>query len=182
SDFADSSIGRRLSIADKMLDEREDLTTIIFTALLICDLVSDVFTGQVKGNITEYVRQRMLPACERMQIPGKDRDRLLQMFISQTRFRHSGKSKKSRPDVFRNKVFFYEAFMLFKIYTLSINDEESIQKAMFWEIGPRGRPPEVNKIISAFPPRRNQRRNGGRGGQNRSGGNRPRKNRTADKQ
>lgn len=44
--------------------------------------------------------------------------------------------------------------MVFKINAIAAANEDAIQKAMFWEIGPRPRPPESNKIISIFPPRK----------------------------
>ncbi len=115
-----------------------------------------------------YVKTPILPACQRMQLPNADRDRLVQIFMSQARFNQDEKSRRSRPDVFRKKVFFYEAFMVFKINAIAEENDRSVQKAMFWEIGPRERPPEVNKIVSLFPVRRGGNR-GGRGGGNRGG-------------
>ena len=123
-------------------------TLIIFIALLLADVVRDVFFGRRTDNIMDYVKSRLQPAAERMQVSGKDRDRLIQMFISQGRFMQSGRRRRVRPEVFREKIFFYEAFMLFKIYALAENNEEAIQKAMFWEIGPRGRPPASAGVTS----------------------------------
>ena len=169
SDFRDSSIGRRLVVADRMLSEREDLTITIFIALLLADVVRDVFFGKRTDNIMDYVKSRMLPAAERMQVSGKDRDRLIQMFISQGRFMQSGGRRRVRPEVFREKIFFYEAFMLFKIYALAEGNEEAIQKAMFWEIGPRGRPPEAGKVVTTFPQRMRNQQNRRHARQGRSG-------------
>lgn len=163
--FAETPIGRRITIADRMLTEREELTTTIYFALFFCDLVQDVFSGQKwnrSQHIAEYVKEGIYPICKQMQIATKDRDRLLEMFISQTRFMHSSGRKKDKPDVFRKKIFFYEAFMLFKIYALSVENEEAVQKAMFWEIGPRERPPEISKIVSVFPIRGKRAPGGGR--------------------
>ena len=169
SDFRDSSIGKRLVVADRMLSEREDLTITIFIALLLADVVRDVFFGRRTDNIMDYVKSRLQPAAERMQVSGKDRDRLIQMFISQGRFMQSGRRRRVRPEVFREKIFFYEAFMLFKIYALAENNEEAIQKAMFWEIGPRGRPPEAGKVVTTFPQRMRNQQNRRHARQGRSG-------------
>lgn len=40
-EFLESNIGKRLVIADRMLQEREELTSVIFFALIFCDLVTD---------------------------------------------------------------------------------------------------------------------------------------------
>ena len=90
--------------------------------------------------------------------------------MSQHRFRNDRQSRRFRPDVFRKKVFFYESFMVFKINALSVKNDDYVQKAMFWEIGPRERPPEINKIVSLWPVRRQGGNRGGKGpGGGRSG-------------
>ncbi|MEQ9366805.1 MAG: polynucleotide adenylyltransferase PcnB [Leptospirales bacterium] len=169
--FLDSSIGRRLVIADRTLSEREELTVNIMTALIFTDMVKDVFDDDGPHNkVMDYVKNHILPVCRRMQLSNADRDRLVQIFMSQGRFSQTDRSRRFRPDVFRKKVFFYEAFMVFKINALAEQNDERIQKAMFWEIGPRERPPEINKIVSIFPVRRNSNRGGGGGRPGRRGG------------
>lgn len=153
--FEDTPLGRRLSIADRMLAEREDLTVDIYLALLFCDLVEDVFAvdrWKREEHIAEYVKSRLDEACSEMKLPGRDRSRLLQIFISQIRFRSEtdGRRKNRRTDAFREKVYFFEAFMVFKIHSLAEADDEAVQRAMFWEIGPRSRPPESHRMISLF--------------------------------
>jgi len=151
--FRETGIGLRLASADKMLTEREDLTTTIFFALLFADLVIDVFNPTPVTNVLNYIKQQIDPLCRKINLSGKDRDRLIQIFISQFRF-YQRKQKKNA-DTFRNKVFFYEAFMVFKIQAIISQNEEAIQKAMFWEIGPRAHPPDPGKMISMFHNRRN---------------------------
>jgi poly(A) polymerase len=128
-------------------------------ALVFTDMVKDVFEeGGPHNKVMEYVKSRILPVCQRMQLSNADRDRLVQIFMSQGRFGQTERSRRFRPEVFRQKVFFYEAFMVFKINALAEKNDDRIQKAMFWEIGPRERPPEINKIVSLFPVRRNSNR------------------------
>lgn len=183
--FEESGVGRRLAVADRMLSEREELTTTIFMGLIIADAVGDVFEeGADLEHLQEYVKDGIGPICRRLQLPGKDQDRLLQMFLSQGRFRQTAKKRRGKPEHFRNKIFFFEAFMLFKIHAIAREDDESIQKAMFWEIGPRMRPPEPGKIVSVFPVHRKPRRSrdGGRdsgaGAGSNSGGGQGRRNRS----
>lgn len=161
SSLRDLPVGQRLAVADRMLSEREELTINVYLALFLCDLVPDVFlSGPWKRDmhLAEYVRTGIEEFCKRAQISGKDRDRLLQIFIAQPRFQRKGRKGKDRPEVFKKKVFFFEAFSVFKINAISNGDDEAIQKAMFWEIGPRARPPEPNKIVTTFTGRRPRRR------------------------
>ncbi len=154
--FLESSMGKRLQIADQNLAEREELTIVIFLSLIFADLVKDLLNNENLPNKAEYVRKRILPLCKRMQFPNRETDRLIQIYISQPRLSRDPYGKHSRPDVFRKKAFFYEAFMFFKINAIASNNEEDIQKAMFWEIAPRMMVPERKRAISMFHPRRHQ--------------------------
>lgn len=154
--FEENAIGMRFKLADKMLHEREELTTTIYIALILLDLVRDVFVQEQKHkNLSSYIKDQIDEAVKGLNLSGKDRDRLLQIYISQARFIRDKQGKRMRPDIFRQKVFFYEAFMVFKIHSIIEKNEEFIQKSMFWEFGPRQKPPEFGKIISMFPIRRN---------------------------
>jgi poly(A) polymerase len=151
--FLETGIGSRLAVADKLLSEREDLTTPIFYALIFADQVRDLFEPEPKKNILAYIKSNLDPVFKRLNLPGRDRDRLIQIFVSQPRFLQKSSQNRKNAEVFRNKIFFYEAFMLFKIQSIATQNEESIQKAMFWEIGPRPHPPDPAKIVSLFKSR-----------------------------
>ena len=159
SNFIDTPIGKRLTVADKMLSEREDLTTTIFIALFFLDLVKDVFLGHPVKNVINYVRSQIEPLASRINVSAKDKDRLMQIFISQSRFYSKNLQGKNKPEHFRKKIFFYEAFMVFKVHAITVQDEDAIQKAMFWEFGPRAKPPEPSKIVTTFIPRSHHRNN-----------------------
>ena len=154
--FETSLFYKRLEIADRSLAEREELTIVIFLALIIADRVKDLFSGKKLKNKASYIRKRILPICRQMSIPTKDRERLFHIFISYSRLEENISTQENKLKIFRDKIFFYEAFMFFKIYSLSNNNEENIQKSMFWEIGPRKSPPEKNKTISTFSKQKNK--------------------------
>lgn len=183
--FESTPLGKRLAIADRMLAEREDLTVDIYLALLFTDLVRDVFAAEHwdrEEHVAEYVKHAINGACSEMQLPGRDRSRLLQVFISQIRFgtETDPRRRNRRTDAFREKVYFYESFMVFKIHSLAEGDDEAVQRAMFWEIGPRSRPPDSHRLISIFysPARhriREEDRERARGGDTERGGDRGRR-------
>ncbi|MCE9499073.1 MAG: polynucleotide adenylyltransferase PcnB [Leptospira sp.] len=138
-DFLETSVGKRLVIADRMLSEREELTSVIFFAILFSDLVSDALDNE-NQNIVQSIRNSIEPICKRLEIPKRDKDRLLKIFASQARFLKTEDENAVQNEFFRKKDFFYEAFMIFKINAIANNDEKSIQAAFFWEISTRNRP------------------------------------------
>ncbi len=150
----DSLLGKRLQIADQNLAEREDLTITIFMALILANIVSEIFIKPDLVNKANYIRKKLFPVIKRMMLSIRDRDRLFEIFISYPRLLRNPREKNSHPDVFRQKEFFYESFMFFKIYALAENNDENIQKAMFWEIGPRVSPPDPKRAITIAPIRR----------------------------
>lgn len=147
-DFLESNIGKRLVIADRMLQEREELTSIIFFSLIFCDLIYDALEkDKNKQNMVHSIKVAIEPICSRMEIPKKDKERLIKIFASQKRFFKTEENNPTHNEVFRKKDFFYEAFMFFKINALAVKDEQAIQSAFFWEISTRNRPKPSQRII-----------------------------------
>ncbi len=160
--FKDSPIYKRLQVADRMLAEREDLTFNIFIAILLCDLVSDIFyinaSKQIKLPIDQYIKENLQNIFKHLQINGKDQERIFQIFIAQRQIgnvKSYSKYQKQKIQDFKEKKYFFEAFMVYKIYSIALENEEMLQNAMIWEIGKRNTPPEDAKIVSLYykPPK-----------------------------
>jgi len=131
-----------------MLQEREELTSIIFFALIFSDLVKDALDkDKNKQNMVHAIKVALDPICARMEIPKKDKERLIKIFASQKRFFKTEETNPSHNEVFRKKDFFYEAFMVYKINALAEKHEQAIQSAFFWEISTRNRPKPSQRII-----------------------------------
>ena len=147
-EFLESNIGKRLVIADRMLQEREELTSVIFFALIFCDLVTETLEkDKNKQNMIHSIKTALDPICARMEIPKKDKERLIKIFASQKRFFKTEEHNPTHNEVFRKKDFFYEAFMVYKINALADKQEEAIQSAFFWEISTRNRPKPSQRMI-----------------------------------
>ncbi|MFN3603207.1 MAG: polynucleotide adenylyltransferase PcnB [Leptonema sp. (in: bacteria)] len=154
--FSDTPIAKRLQIADRMLTEREDLTFNIYMCLILADSISEVFLERKKNKepIDQYIRKKLDLIFKHLQISGKDQERIFQIFVFQRQIgflnTNTKKLNKNKLNNLKAKSYFFEAFMVYKIYSLALENEEMIQKAMVWEIGPRTKPPSDAKIISLY--------------------------------
>lgn len=137
--FLETGVGKRLAIIDKLLSEREEMTPCIFYAILAYDLIKDALDGK-KGNIAHNIKIALDPFANSMGISKRDRDKLVKIFTSQSRFLSIEDEKADQNAFFKKKDFFYDAFMVFKIVAISKGDDEALQSAFFWEISLRQRP------------------------------------------
>ena len=149
--FLESNIGKRLQIADRKIKEREDLTPVIYYALIFSDIVKEALAKE-KGHMVPIIKNALDPICKRLEIPKRDKDRLIKTFASQKRFKIINENNVSQNELFKAKDFFYDAFMYFKINAEAEKDEVGIQAAFFWEISARIRPKST-----AIPTRSNNR-------------------------
>ncbi|RME92952.1 MAG: polynucleotide adenylyltransferase PcnB [Candidatus Hydrogenedentota bacterium] len=145
--FNKTKLANRLKIADRMIEEHEDINTNIYYALLLHDIMQKAFE---KANISKGSKaERILKAKAILEKYGnelgltkREIDRLAVMFAVQNQFRKN-KENKSWIRKFKNEDFFLEAFILYKIIAISEKDEDAIQKALFWEIGLRQKLPDA---------------------------------------
>ncbi len=149
--FLDSNIGKRLQIADRKIKEREDLTPVIYYALIFSDIVKEALAKE-KGHMVPIIKNALDPICKRLEIPKRDKDRLIKTFASQKRFKIINENNVTQNELFKAKDFFYDAFMFFKINAEAEKDESGTQSAFFWEISARIRPKST-----AIPTRTNNR-------------------------
>jgi hypothetical protein len=59
----------------------------------------------------------------------------MQIYNAQRQFYQEQVDNKSWVRNFKNKTFFTEAFILYKISVRANDDDKGIQRALFWEIG-----------------------------------------------
>ncbi|MCB1193668.1 MAG: polynucleotide adenylyltransferase PcnB [Leptospiraceae bacterium] len=144
-DFLNTKVGNRLQIADRMLSEREELTPLIFYALIFSDLVDEALKNEAHPSI-HTIREALENISNRIELSKRDKDRLIKIFASQNRFKNPEDKNKNQSDLFKRKEYFYESFMFFKIKALTENNEDAIQSAFFWEISNRVRPRYINRF------------------------------------
>lgn len=142
--FLETPIGKRLKIADRKIKEREELTPVIYYALIFSDIVKLALEKE-KGHMVPIIKNAIEPICKRLELPKRDKDRLIKTFASQKRFKKINENNVTQNELFKAKDFFYDAFMFFKINAEAEKDESGLQSAFFWEISARMRPkPTVN--------------------------------------
>ena len=160
--FSESLLGKRLKISDKMISEHEDINNNLYYGVMITDFILDNSGKNGVSSVIEEQGGRNRRAYEKamyakiMKI-GKDfglthreAERLTKMFSSQDNFLKDSveQQNKARVRAFKSKDYFLEAFILFKINARSRGDNESIQKAFFWEIGLRQKLPDaIRKLV-----------------------------------
>ncbi len=137
--FDDTPVGKRLTVTDKLLSAREEMTPAIFYALLFYDLVAEVL-AENKGHVAHEIKEILAPVFQRMGIPKREQDNLIKIYISQSRFNTTDDEKERQNSFFKKKEYFYEAFMVFKIVAISVDNQPAVQAAFFWEISLRQRP------------------------------------------
>jgi poly(A) polymerase len=112
---------------------------VIYYSLLFSDIVKEALAKE-KGHMVPIIKNALEPICKRLEIPKKDKDRLIKTFASQKRFKQINENNVVQNELFKTKDFFYDAFMYFKINAEAENDETGLQCAFFWEISTRIRP------------------------------------------
>ncbi len=137
--FYETKVGKLLQIADRKLKEREELTSSIFYVLLFSDIVERKIKSE-SGKLIQIIKSALEPICSRMEIPRREKTRLVKIYASQPRFLKTNEKNKSQNDIFRSKDYFYDAFLYFKILAEVEQNEAALQSAFFWEISARIRP------------------------------------------
>lgn len=144
--FPESGIGRRFAIADRMISEHEDLNTTIYYALLASEFISGVkykypfsrdLSKEEKNENIEILRQALKDFEKETGLTRRELDKLIMIYTNQSIFSEEVNEQRGWVREFKKKDFFLEAFIYYKINARSNENDEAIQKALFWEIGLR---------------------------------------------
>jgi poly(A) polymerase len=138
--FLETGLGRRLSIADRMIQEHEDINLNIYYALLVAGSLVEVISKNVRDNektLERKLREPLQTLQKDISLTKREFDRLLQIFSVQNNFRRNVTERKGWVKEFQMRHIFQEAFIVYKIIARAAEDEDALQKALFWEIGLR---------------------------------------------
>lgn len=157
--FLETDVGRRLQIADRLMHEHEELTANIYLGLIHCDPMKEFMEGDLKKGTRalDACRQKLDPILDTLELPRKDRERLVRVFANIRQFYRPAQSQ-TKIDAFKKRDFFYESFMLFKINAMANKNDEAIQQAFDWEVGLKVRPDANQSLFSRGGGRRKSRR------------------------
>lgn len=158
-DFLETETGSMLAISDRMISEHEDVNTNIYYAILSMPVLKELldkaskdaagldeddrYAGKYDKNFEKKVKDKLQNAIKELGITKKESDRIIQMFTVQPHFHREVSERKGWVKDFKNREYFIEAFTLFKIYARARQDDNAIQKALFWEIGLRKKLPQA---------------------------------------
>ncbi|MDH4262596.1 MAG: CCA tRNA nucleotidyltransferase [Spirochaetia bacterium] len=136
--FEDSLMGKSLKISDRMINEHEDINTTIYFAILGAGFMLDLFdTNPRDRGFEREIKSRMEVVSKDLGLTRNESESILQIYNAQRQFYQEESDNKAWVRNFKNKPFFQEAFILYKISVRANNDDAGIQRALFWEIGMR---------------------------------------------
>lgn len=179
-------LGKKLGIADRMIAEHEDINTTVYYALFVSEVVLPlVDEKKSRKQLSKEIRSRMRNVEAELSLTRKETDRLVDIFMAQSQFQREVKDKgQGWVKQFKNRDYFLEAFIFYKINARANEDNEAIQKALPWEIGMRKKLPNAIRKVTIKPLRSgsssrsssNSSNKGGGGGQRKQHRRRSRKN------
>ncbi|MDH5717819.1 MAG: polynucleotide adenylyltransferase PcnB [Spirochaetia bacterium] len=144
SDFEKTNLGIKLAIADTMIFEHEYVNTNIYYAILISPFIEDLLTDKKSlTQLSKEIRDKCALIENEIGLSKREVERLEKIFSAQPTFAKEIQKKDSWVKSFKNKDFFQEAFIYYKINARAKKDDSAIQKALFWEIGMRKRLPNA---------------------------------------
>jgi poly(A) polymerase len=138
--FLETGLGRRLSIADRMIQEHEDINLNIYYALLIAGSLAEVISKNMRDHektLERKLREPLQVLQRDISLTKREFDTMLQIFSVQNNFRRNVTERKGWVKEFQMRPIFQEAFIVYKIIARAAEDEDALQKALFWEIGLR---------------------------------------------
>lgn len=144
-DFLETGLGRRLTIADRMIQEHEDINLNIYYALLVAGSLLPVVLKNQRDHektLERKLRDPLQALQKSVGLTKREYETLLQIFAVQNNFRRNVSERKGWVKEFQLRRIFQEAFIVYKIIARSEGDEDALQKALFWEIGLRQKLPE----------------------------------------
>lgn len=142
--FENTWLGTSLKIADRMISEHEDMNITLYYSILCADLVSHFFSLDLpEKNLSEKIAIRLKKPAEELGIARKEHDRIIEIFANQPLFAKEVQDRnKTWVKNFKSKDCFLETFIFYKINARAQQNDEAIQKALFWEIGLRKKLPQ----------------------------------------
>lgn len=138
--FMETGLGRRLGIADRMIQEHEDVNLNIYYALLIAGSLTPVLSKNIRDNektLERKLREPLQKLQKDVSLTKREFDTMMQIFSVQNNFRRNVTERKGWVKEFQLRNIFQEAFIVYKIIARAAEDEDALQKALFWEIGLR---------------------------------------------
>jgi poly(A) polymerase len=123
-----------------MIQEHEDINLNVYYALLIAGCLADIIRQNVHDHektLERKLREPLQALQKDIHLTKREFDTMLQIFSVQNYFRRNVSERKGWVKEFQMRRIFQEAFIVYKIIARAAEDEDALQKALFWEIGLR---------------------------------------------
>jgi len=145
AEYGQTGLNLRLQIADRMIQEHEDINLNIYYALLVAGSLEPIILKNQRDH-EKTLERKLKDPLQKLQksigLTKREYDVLLQIFAAQNHFRRNVTERKGWVKEFQQRKIFQEAFIVYKIIARAEGDEAALQRALFWEIGLRQKLPE----------------------------------------
>ena len=156
--FSKTLLGKRMSIADRMIGEHEDINNNLYYSILLADCILDSknlkkASSEGRKNYEKATFEKLMKIGKEFGLTRREGERLTKIFTTQQDFLRDTADEQSKDRVkrFKDQDYFTESFILYKINVRAKEDDESIQKALFWEIGFRKKLPDAIRALMDQP-------------------------------
>ncbi len=151
--FPDTLLGRKLALADQMIAEQEDMNTTIYYSILVADFIKNDLKAEIseKEKLDERkIKEKITYIGKEFGLTYNEIERITKIYLVQKKFLEENNNSKGWIKKFKDKIYFPEAFILYKISARANQDEEAVKKALFWEIGLRKKLPNAIRMNQSY--------------------------------
>ncbi|MES0490457.1 MAG: polynucleotide adenylyltransferase PcnB [Leptospirales bacterium] len=158
--FEEVQIGKQLFLADRMIAEHEDVNTMVYYSIFAGSVAEEFFTMDPKDrSIEPKLKDLIEGVSQELGLSRRESERMVQIFSGQRSFSSEVPDDALQDmaesvtwvETFKNKAHFIETFVFYKLRMRASQNQEGIQRALYWEIGLRKKLPQSIRKIRPRP-------------------------------
>jgi len=158
--FQEVQLGKQLFLADRMIAEHEDVNTMVYYSIFAGAVAEEFFTMDPKDRSVEPKLKAIIDGVsQELGLSKRESERMVHIFSGQRSFSadtpvdalQDMAETTTWVETFKNKAHFIETFVFYKLRMRASQNQEGIQRALYWEIGLRKKLPQSIRKITPRP-------------------------------